>query len=136
MSKEHTKGRLVAEKHDLEEGVYQLYVHHDETGENVTWIGETDEANAHRLVACWNACEGVSTELLKKNHGYKKTLEVLEETEKINEILWTALEDIKQGRLGNADVDLIEIATKAITEAEETGKPEKKDKLIFEPVDS
>ena len=32
------------------------------------------EANAHRLVACWNACDGLSTENLENNNPIKDGL--------------------------------------------------------------
>lgn len=38
------------------------FMSHDGTREN-----EQGEANAARLVACWNACEGISTEQLQGN---------------------------------------------------------------------
>jgi hypothetical protein len=34
---------------------------------HITWSrGQQSEANARRLVACWNACEGISTEALER----------------------------------------------------------------------
>ena len=44
----------------------------DEDACDVTYLGEIDgEANARRLVACWNACQGIETETLEKaaEHG-------------------------------------------------------------------
>lgn len=36
-------------------------------GMHITWSrGQQSEANARRLVACWNACEGISTEALER----------------------------------------------------------------------
>ena len=52
---EHTKGRLREVCNDLV----------GEDGKDVAKIAYISNANARRLVACWNACEGVSTESLE-----------------------------------------------------------------------
>lgn len=36
-----------------------------EMGPDTTWIDCNTEANARRIAACWNACEGLDTGLLK-----------------------------------------------------------------------
>lgn len=61
MSAQHTPGRLKAIKHSI---------YSDDEGHSVAMTflisqSEHDEANARRLVACWNACEGISTESLE-----------------------------------------------------------------------
>ena len=54
---EHTKGRLVIEKSSM-------FQANDESGKIVA-SGIESKANARRLVACWNACERISTEALE-----------------------------------------------------------------------
>ena len=62
MSAQHTPGRLVVR------GGYSIYTT-DGTPVADTCltasIPDNDEANARRLVACWNACEGIDTEYLE-----------------------------------------------------------------------
>jgi hypothetical protein len=65
MSAQHTQGRLVACKPSDE-----LHAIRDASGRIVADVGysgtkDGDEAKARRLVACWNACEGISTEVLE-----------------------------------------------------------------------
>lgn len=61
----HTKGKLTA-KGDLvcDSSGDGLWDYHEKSQEE-------NEANARRLVACWNACDGMSTELLEvvSEHG-------------------------------------------------------------------
>lgn len=70
---EHTKGKLhVGEMHN--QSIDINHSHGDVKGAisltiakvtaRPSWIGES-EANARRLVACWNACEEISTESLE-----------------------------------------------------------------------
>ena len=72
MTAQHTPGRLV---------IHQDHTHKvlsiEDAGDfghlkiNSPWVedawegDEEAEANARRLVACWNACEGISTEALE-----------------------------------------------------------------------
>lgn len=77
MSDEHTQGRLYirTNRHPNTDGTPWGWVDLYEPGSmrqaspegiQVTWSrGQTSEANARRLVACWNAAEGLSTESLE-----------------------------------------------------------------------
>lgn len=66
MSAQHTPGRLESKTHTYGiadtgdyDSIFEIW-----GGEKViAWFGgeDTDEANARRLVACWNACEGIDT---------------------------------------------------------------------------
>lgn len=70
MSAQHTPGRLESKTHTYGiadtgdyDSIFEIW-----GGEKViAWFGgeDTDEANARRLVACWNACEGIDTEYLE-----------------------------------------------------------------------
>lgn len=59
MSDKHTQGRLIAR------GGYSIYADDGKTPVADTCLTNSvpgnDEANARRLVACWNACEGLPT---------------------------------------------------------------------------
>lgn len=62
MTTEHTAGRLSVEAREkYEVGVFSedmpVATCYDFTEESI--------ANAHRLAACWNACEGIETEELE-----------------------------------------------------------------------
>ena len=62
MSEKHTQGRLVVR------GGYSIYADEGKTPVADTCLtasSDNDEANARRLVACWNACECFSTEMLE-----------------------------------------------------------------------
>ena len=60
MSEQHTPGRLKNVKHSIySDAGYSIAL----TLLTRSSLGEEhDEANARRLVACWNACDGLSTE--------------------------------------------------------------------------
>ena len=65
MTTQHTQGRLIARMPSDE-----LHAIRDIRGRIVADVGysettERDMANARRLVAAWNACEGISTEALE-----------------------------------------------------------------------
>lgn len=65
----HTQGRLIA-KGDLvcDSSGNGLWDYHEKSQEE-------NEANARRLVACWNACEGIETESLEVvNNKYKQPI--------------------------------------------------------------
>lgn len=74
MSTEHTPGRLESKTHTYGiadtgdyDSIFEIW-----GGEKViAWFGgeDTDEANARRLVACWNACEGIETYALELMTG-------------------------------------------------------------------
>jgi len=60
MSEKHTPGRL---------GVFTVYGEpelRDDAGNVVAFISRYNSANARRLAACWNACEGLETEQLEQ----------------------------------------------------------------------
>lgn len=63
MNAQHTPGRLTVR------GGYGIYSNDGKTPVAGTCLPnsmpESDEANARRLVACWNACDGISTEALE-----------------------------------------------------------------------
>lgn len=64
MSAKHTQGRLVVR------GGFSIYADEGKTPVADTCltasVPDNDEANARRLVACWNACEGLHTESLER----------------------------------------------------------------------
>ena len=64
MSTQHTQGRLMVK------GGYSLYAG-DDTPVADTCLTNSmpanDEANARRLAACWNACDGVPTQALENS---------------------------------------------------------------------
>jgi hypothetical protein len=71
MSAQHTQGRLEVHAHTYAiadtgdyDSVFEIW---DNNGKAIAWFGGTDsdEANARRIVACWNACEGIRTEALE-----------------------------------------------------------------------
>ncbi len=60
---EHTKGRLhVRSDKRMIELIAEGSIRIARTESN----SPEDQANARRLVTCWNACEGISTELLEE----------------------------------------------------------------------
>lgn len=65
MSAQHTPGRLIVRNG------YSLYAADGKTPVADTCltnsVPDNDEANARRLVACWNACEGLPDEFLNSN---------------------------------------------------------------------
>lgn len=65
MSEKHTQGRLIVRCG------YSIYADEGKTPVADTCltasVPDNDEANARRLVACWNACEGISTEALERS---------------------------------------------------------------------
>lgn len=73
MSAQHTPGRLVVR------GGYSIYTEGlTPVADTCIWNSETanDEANARRLAACWNACDGISTENLESNRPVKELAEL------------------------------------------------------------
>ena len=84
MREQHTPGRLKAIKHSI---------YSDDDGHSVAMTflisqSEHDEANARRLVACWNACEGLDTETLEKEPQMKNWVaSYLERTRQRDELL-------------------------------------------------
>lgn len=70
MSGQHTQGRLKAVHDELrqENGRYRMATRITACGAggNMQQDVEAAQANARRLAACWNACDGISTEDLEK----------------------------------------------------------------------
>lgn len=67
MDATHTPGKLVFKKVEREQGNYDI--NSDEgffVAETIGGFGAGEEANARRLVACWNACDGLYTESLER----------------------------------------------------------------------
>jgi hypothetical protein len=68
MNAKHTPGRLEAnDKRSKGGGGFSIFA----GGQYIGFVSDSDaitdwEANARRLVACWNACEGLSTEALER----------------------------------------------------------------------
>lgn len=73
MSEQHTQGRLMAQVESYaiaDTGDYDANFNIRAEG-NLELLAtvcgcDDDEANARRLVACWNACDGISTEALER----------------------------------------------------------------------
>ncbi len=55
---------------DLDSGWFNILDHHGNTvldvPHNISFGVHTQIANLRRLVACWNACEGISTEAIER----------------------------------------------------------------------
>lgn len=86
MNAQHTPGRLTVR------GGYSIYADDGKTPVADTCltnsVPDNDEANARRLVACWNACEGIDTETLEKEPEMKKWVaSYLERARQRNELL-------------------------------------------------
>lgn len=62
MNAQHTPGRL---RYDYEPG-FCGELRHDNGTTMCAFVDEPNEANARRLVACWNACDGLRTESLER----------------------------------------------------------------------
>jgi hypothetical protein len=77
MSAQHTQGRLEAnDKRSKGGGGFSLFA----GGQYIGFVSDSDaitdwEANARRLAACWNACEGLSTEALEGDDAPRKLRE-------------------------------------------------------------
>lgn len=109
MSTEHTQGRLIVK------GGYSIYADGDKTPVADTCMTnsmpENDEGNARRLVACWNACEGLPTEKLEISPIFDVAMEAkrhLESVEKQRDELLKALKMVsrtldehEKGLMGN-----------------------------------
>jgi len=83
---EHTKGRMTYEK----EGISIAMKAGRELIARTTGVHYDNEANARRLVACWNACQGIDTDLLEKDFDKdhrRITIEVVEREQVIQELL-------------------------------------------------
>ena len=63
MSAQHTQGPI---RYDYEPGYCGELIARDGVTVAV-FVDEPSESDARRLVACWNACDGISTENLEDN---------------------------------------------------------------------
>lgn len=61
MSAQHTQGRL----HVAGQDKVQIRSDKHQIAKAWSFAGKTGQENARRLVACWNACEGISTDFLE-----------------------------------------------------------------------
>lgn len=72
---EHTKGKLRVEQNSDDETESMFSIITDEvepwyvSGTISNLAANIQEANARRLVACWNAAEGIPTETLENGHA-------------------------------------------------------------------
>lgn len=93
---EHTKGKLIVR------GGFSIYAEDGKTPVADTCLTNSvpanDEANARRLVAAWNACDGVSTDNLENNlpvkelaHRYNAALAERDSLRAVNADLLEAL---------------------------------------------
>ena len=74
MSAKHTPGPI---RYDYEPGYCGELIARD--GMTVAaFVNEPSEADARRLAACWNACDGISTEHLEDD-AVRKMLEALQD---------------------------------------------------------
>ena len=65
MSEQHTQGRL----HVAGQDKVQIRSDKHQIAKAWSFAGKTGQENARRLVACWNACEGISTDELETTGG-------------------------------------------------------------------
>jgi hypothetical protein len=63
MNTQHTQGRL----HVAGQDKVQIRSEKHQVAKAWSFAGKTGQENARRLVACWNACEGLHTESLERN---------------------------------------------------------------------
>ncbi len=124
----HTPGRLKVR------GGFSIYADDGKTHVADTCltnsVPDNDEANARRLVACWNACEGLSTEALeaygdKRKHPFKDLFLDMEQKE--NELL-AALKVLvpilgewheeNPDHVGHKEVPALKVARAAIAKVE------------------
>ena len=110
MSTAHTKGRLIVK------GRYSVCTEDGETEvANTRWTtldSSNDEDNARRLVACWNAAEGLSTESIESAgnafNGWKLASYAMNDVKAQRDELLKALKMVaktldehEQGLMGN-----------------------------------
>ena len=62
---EHTPGKLVLSEDGLPELNNQNQIIESEKCDLIVYFQFTNKADARRLVACWNACDGIETDLLE-----------------------------------------------------------------------
>lgn len=89
-------------------------------GIQATWSrGQQSEANARRLVACWNACEGIDTEYLEGNDSlphYARRL--MAQRDELLQALKQMLDAFYHDPLGGGQDAAIEAALDAVAKAE------------------
>ena len=125
MSAQHTPGRLLAERipatFNPKMDGFQLVGVTPEGNDLMTvalcTVNEADEANARRLVACWNACEGISDENLDRldghwGQGYVKERDARARAERQRDDLLAALRMVMAcaGDISAAPDGLLEMA--------------------------
>ena len=71
MSAQHTQGRL----HVAGQDKVQIRSDRHQVAKAWSFAGKTGQENARRLVACWNACAGLSTEALEGGPSMAEVLQ-------------------------------------------------------------
>lgn len=91
-----------------------------EMGPDASWIDCNTAANARRIAACWNACEGIPTEALEADvPGIFRQINRQEELEAQRDDLLTALQLILSADYRGYGIDYIKgCARAAIAKAE------------------
>lgn len=121
MSEKHTQGRLVAYKY--EDGKLFISNGHLQVA-SVTTAASMDcsikqdeaEANTRRFVACWNACDGIATEILEAGKIVTIAAHMAQNvSDKRRDKFLEALKVISEGRYVEGEER--EIASAAIDEA-------------------
>ena len=100
----HTPGKLVVAEHTDERCAIRSTtpVAHGLPGKIVADVGysgyeNTDATNARRLVACWNACDGVPTDALEQIDGLAKAVLPYHQIKAQRDELLHALHDMLAG---------------------------------------
>lgn len=104
IDEKHTPGKLVQAGLDTKTSLYMREVR-DENNCLVAFSGslpaEQAHANARRLVACWNACDGISTDALERvaNSGQNMATAATNEAELLATIaiIEAAIAKLKSG---------------------------------------
>lgn len=93
-----------------------------EMGPDTTWIDCNTAANARRMAACWNACEGIPTEALEADvPGIFRQINRQEELEAQRDELLAALKGMLEvfgDEFGMGDSSVCDDARAAIDKAE------------------
>lgn len=90
MSAQHTPGRVKVQHPDAGERGWEVAF---EPGLE-RLCADITEANARRLAACWNACEGVRTEILELAGTRQDWCDLMQELEQERNTLLAALKDM------------------------------------------
>lgn len=126
MSENHTKGRLVLGPHGAIRGGPVIRFMNGSAQEQVAmttgavWMGPGEHvANARRLVACWNACDGIPTDALEKGRLSRDAFEAEESRADKAEAERDALLDVlKRCREMVNHPDAVAVVDAAIAKAE------------------